>query len=58
MLLTNFSNLQIVHTPGTNLTVDDMLSRGFAQITYKICHLQHKTLPPRFDFIQLKPLSC
>ena len=32
MLLTKFSNLQIIHTAGTNLTVADMLSRDSSTI--------------------------
>ena len=54
MLLTKFSNLQIFHTTGTNLTVADMLSRDFSTINNKTCQLQHKTLPPHIDFLQLK----
>ena len=54
MLLTKFSNLQIIHTAGTNLTVTDMLSRDFSTINNKTCQLQHKTLPPHIDFLQLK----
>ena len=54
MLLTKFSNLQTIHTAGTNLTVADMLSRDFSTINNKTCQLQHKTLPPHFDFLQLK----
>ena len=46
MQLTNFSKLKIIHTPGENLTVEDMLSRTFTkeqlQIHYdtKNCHLK------------------
>ena len=54
MLLTKFSNLQIIHTAGTNLTVADMLSIDFSTINNKTCQLQHKTLPPHIDFLQLK----
>ena len=54
MLLTKFFTLQIIHTAGTNLTVADMLSRDFSTINTKACQLQHKTLPPHFDFLQLK----
>ena len=53
MLLTKFSNLQIFHTAGTNLTVADMLS-DFSIINNKTCQLQHKTLPSHIDFLQLK----
>ena len=55
MVLTQFSNLQIIHTAGTDLTVGDMLSRDLLQITNKKCQLQHKTLPPHIEFMQLKP---
>ena len=55
MLFTKFSNLQIIHTVGTNFTVADMLSRAFSTITKKMCQLQHKTLPPHIEFTQLKP---
>ena len=54
MLLTKFSNLQIIHTAGTNLTVADMLSRDFSTINAKTFQLHHKTLPPHIDFLQLK----
>ena len=54
MLITKFSNLQIIHTAGTNLTVANMLSRDFSTINTKICQLLHKTLPPHIDFLQLK----
>ena len=53
MILTKFSNLQIIHTAGTNLTVADILSRDFSTIN-KTCQLQHKILPPHIDFLQLK----
>ena len=54
MLLTKFSNLQHIHTAGTNITIADMLSRDFPTINNETCHFQHKTLPPRIDFLQLK----
>ena len=54
MLLTKFSNLQTIHTAGTNHTVADMLSRDFATINNKTCQIQHKTLPPLIDFLKLK----
>ena len=54
MLLTKVSNFQIVHTAGTNFTVADMLSRDFSTINNKTWQLQHKTLPPHFDFLQYK----
>ena len=54
MFLTKFSNRQIIHTAGTNITVADMLSRDFSNITNKTFQLPHKTLPPHVDFLQLK----
>ena len=54
MLLTKFSNLQIILTAGTNFTVADMLSRDFSTIIIKKCQLQHKTLPSHVDFLQIK----
>ena len=54
MLLTKVSNLQIIHTAGTNIPVSDMLSRGFSTINNKTCQLQQKTVPPHIDFLQLK----
>ena len=54
MLLIKFSNLQIIHTAGTNLTNDDMLSRDFSTVNYKTCQLQHEKVPPHIDFLQLK----
>ena len=32
-----------------------MLNREFSQLTNKMCQLQHKTLPPHIQFMQLKP---
>ena len=54
MIITKFSNLQIIHTAGTNLTVANMLSRDLSTINTKTCQLQHKTIPPHIDFLQLK----
>ena len=55
MLFIKVSNFQIIHTPGTNRTVADMLSRDFSEINNKICQIQHKTVPIHIDFIELKP---
>ena len=55
MLLTNFSNLRIIHTAGANLAVADMLSRDFSSINSTSCQLQPKTLPPPIEFAQLTP---
>ena len=57
MLLTKISNLENIHTTGTNRTVDDKLSRYSSQIINKKCQVQHKTFPPHIEFFQLKPNS-
>ena len=61
MQLTNFSKLKIIHTPGKNLTVADMLSRFFTIEQLQIHQLRHKQLPPQIKFSimkddQLKPV--
>ena len=49
------SNIQGIHTAGTNLTVADMLSQDFSTITNKMKQqVQHKTLPKHFEILQLK----
>ena len=50
MQLTKFSVLKIIHTPGKNLTVADMLSRTFTKEQLQIHQLRHKQLPPQIDF--------
>ena len=59
--LTKFSKLKIIHTPGKNLTVADMLSRTFTKEQLQVHQLRHKQLPPQIDFSimkdnQLKPV--
>ena len=59
--LTKFSKLKIIHTPGKNLTVADMLSRTFTKEQLQLHQLRHKQLPPQIDFSvmkdnQLKPV--
>ena len=61
MQLTKFSKLKIIHTPGKNLTVADMLSRTFTKEKLQIHQLRHKELPHQIDFSimkdnQLKPV--
>ena len=61
MQLTKFSKLKIIHTPGKNLTVADMLSRTFTKEQLQEHQLRHKQLPPQIDFSimkdnQLKPV--
>ena len=41
MHLTKFSKLKIIHTPGKNLTVADMLSRTFTNEQLQIHQLRH-----------------
>ena len=50
MQLTKFSKLKIIHTPGKNLTVADMLSRTFTKEQLQVHQLRHKQLPPQIDF--------
>ena len=52
--LTMFSKLKIIHAPGKNLSVADMLSRSFTKAELKIKQLKHKQLPPQMDFAILK----
>ena len=54
MQLTKFSNLKIIHTPGKNLTVADMLSRTFTKEQLQLHQLRHKQLPPQIDFSIMK----
>ena len=54
MQLTKFSKLKIIHTPGKNLTVTDMLSRTFTKEQLQSHQLRHKHLPPQIDFSILK----
>ena len=49
MQLTKFSKLKIIHTPGKNLSVADMLSRSFTKAELQINQLKHKQLPPQID---------
>ena len=54
MQLTKFSKLKIIHTPGKNLTVADMLSRSFIKEQLQIHQLRQKQLPPQIDFSIMK----
>ena len=61
MQLTKFSKFKIIHSPGKNLTVADMLSRTFTKEQLQEHQLRHKKLPPQIDFSimkdnQLKPV--
>ena len=54
MQLTNFSKLKIIHTPGKNLSVADMLSRSFTKAELQLDQLKHKQLSPQIDFALLQ----
>ena len=54
MQLTKFSKLKIIHTPGKNLSVADMLSRSFTKAELQLNKLKHKQLPPQIDFAILQ----
>ena len=54
MQLTKFSKLKIIHTPGKNLSVADMLSRSFTKAELQLNQLKHKHLPPQVDFALLQ----
>ena len=54
MQLTIFSKLKIIHTPGKNLTVADMLSKTFMKEQLQLHQLRHKQLPPQIDFSNMK----
>ena len=54
MQLTKFSKLKIIHTPGKNLSVADMLSRSFTKAELQLNKLKHKQLPPQIDIALLQ----
>ena len=54
MQLTKFSTLKIIHTPGKNLSVADMLSRSFTKEELQLNQLKHKQLPSQIDFALLQ----
>ena len=54
MQLTKFSKLKIIHTPGKNLSVADLLSQSFTKEKLQKNQLKHKHLPPQIDFTILK----
>ena len=54
MHLTKFSKLKIIHTPGKNLSVADMLRRSFTKADLQINQLKYKQLPPQIDFAVLQ----
>ena len=54
MQFTKFSKLKIIHTPGKNLSVADLLSRSFTKEEKQINQLKHKHLPPHIGFTILQ----
>ena len=54
MQLTKISKLKIVHTPGKNLSVADMLSRSFTKAELQINQLKHEQLPSQSEFAVLQ----
>ena len=50
MQLTKISKLKIIHTPGKNLSVADMLGRSLTKAELQLNQLKHKQLPPQIDF--------
>ena len=54
MQLPKFPKLKIIHTPGKNLSVSDMLSRSFTKAELQLNQLKHKQLPPQYDFALLQ----
>ena len=54
MQLNKFSKLKIIHTPGKNFSVADMLSRFFTKAELQPNQLKHKQLPPQIDFAPLQ----
>ena len=54
MQLTKFSKLKIIHTPGKNLSVADILSRSFTKAELQLNQLKHKQHPPQIDFALLQ----
>ena len=54
MQLTKFSKLNIIHTPGKNPSVADMLSRFFTKAELQLNQLKHKQLPPQIYFALLQ----
>ena len=54
MQLTKFSKHKIIHTPGKNCSLADLLSRSFTKEELQIYQLKHKNLPPQYDFTLLQ----
>ena len=56
MQLTKLSNIKIIHTPGKNLSVADMLSRSFTKTELQLNRLKHKQLQSQIDNRTLTPV--
>ena len=54
MQLTKFSKLTIIHTPGKNLSVAELLNRSFTKEELQINQLNHKHHPPHIHFTILQ----
>ena len=54
MQLTKFSKLKIIHIPGKNLSVADMLSSSFTKAELQLNQLKPKQLSPQIDFALLQ----
>ena len=54
MQITKFSKPKIIHTPGNNLSVAELLSRSFKKAELQLNQLKHKQLPPKIDFALLQ----
>ena len=54
MQLPNFSKPKLIHAPGKNLSVADMLSRFLTKAELQLNQLKHKQLPPQIDFALLQ----
>ena len=50
MIITNFQNLKIIWTPGSNLAFPDILSRNVTIEEYQKHQLQHKSIPHDSEF--------
>ena len=54
MQLTKISKLKIIHTPGKNLSVADMLSRCFIKAELQINQLKRQQFPQQIEFAVLQ----
>ena len=50
MIITNFQNLKIIWTQGSNLAFPDILSRNITIEEYQKHQLQHKRIPHDIEF--------